>query len=334
MKRTLSALFIALGALGLVLAPTSVSAASAALVPAGTVVSLPSAGIALRVPADGRLRGYGFAAVVRGVGFASSAGPADSAVRAPSGDQLCVFELSLTLVTGLSAAPPPAPVPGLVAAVVVGSTSEPLGLTDPEGSGFATYAAAVPEGSDPELQLSAAGVSQDFSLRDLERTGAVPTVLYRGATGPDLEVTGSPSITLPGTATDSTAVSVGSTLAAALSYFSPSDPTTNAGDPSQAFLVVQPSTASSAGTMPSFDGLGPLPPGSVQLALPDDTVVPAQGIATDAGLLFGTYVFAVPADTTRATFEVEGGTIDAVESPRRRRPGDSRRSPSRRRAPP
>jgi hypothetical protein len=290
-------------------------AASGTVVPASTAVALGSAGIALRVPADGRLRGYEFAAVVLGVGFAQSAGPADESVRAPPGQQLCVVELSVTSVPGLLAEVPSTPVPGLSGAVVVGTASEPLDILGGADTGPGTYAAAIPKGSDPVLELSAAGVTQDFSLRHLKRTGPAPAVFYRGATGPDLDVSGAPSVTLQGVASDGTAMNIGSKLTAGLTYFSPREPTTTAGDLSQAYLLVQPATDYDVGTDPSFEGLGPLPPGSMQLALPDGTVVPADEVATDAGLLFGSYIFPVPGDMTSATLEIQGGVIDAVESP-------------------
>jgi hypothetical protein len=276
---------------------------------------LGDAGIALRVPADGRIRGYQFAAVVRGVGFAQSAGPSDQSVRAPPGDQLAVFELSVDEITGLQATAGSEETGSLTGAVVVGATSAPLVILYGTNSGPETFAAAVPVGSDPMLELTAAGVTQDFSLRHLVRTGPSPAVLYRGATGPDLAVSGSPSLTLDGKADDGTPVSVPVTLAAELTYFSPALATVLPADPTGAFLLVQPDAAQIAGTTPNFQGIGPLPMGDLQLALPDGTVVPAQEINSQLELLYGSYIFAVPGNTTTATLEVQGGTVDAVESP-------------------
>jgi hypothetical protein len=314
-KRALSALVAALGALGLVLAADSPVGASATVLPAGTAITLDSAGIALKIPADGRVRGFQFAAVVGGVGFAQRAGPADDAVRAPPGDELCVIQLSVDHVNELEGGTDSEEVPGPTGAVVVGGVSTPIEVDEEPNAGPQIFAAAVPVGSSPLLELTDAGLTQDFSLRQLTRTGTVPTVLYRDGMGPDLDVSGSPALTLQGTTSDGTSVAVGATLAASLTYFSPTEATEIHAGTSGAFLLVQPTVAQIAGTDPNFQDFQALPPGSVQLTLPDGTVVPAQEVNTQLLLLGGSYVFAVPGDTTTATLDVHGGVIYAEEAP-------------------
>ena len=75
-------------------APLDSTASASTVVGAGTITAVASPGIALHVPADGRLDGSGFAVDVSGYRFAYGIGYGPNAEEASAGQVLLVFALS------------------------------------------------------------------------------------------------------------------------------------------------------------------------------------------------------------------------------------------------
>lgn len=160
---------------------------SAAVLGPGQVVT--AAGAAgLTVPADGRIRGRQFDAVVTGVGW-----PADVQVRgheavAGSGRRLVVF--SVTLTEGVGVGSLFAAGTRASASVEVGTTelSVPMGTLDRQlantlsktATASGTFSVSVPAHQHHVvLAMTQDGFTQRFDLWTLRRLAPDPAVLYR-----------------------------------------------------------------------------------------------------------------------------------------------------------
>jgi hypothetical protein len=316
---------------GLVAAPSQPASAVAlpliagAVVPDGTVVTLPAAGVALRAPADGRLWGYDLTGGVAGVAFAATAGTPADRVSAPPGDQLCVFHLVVDdgadapfLDTSqLDSADPTVAVTYGAHRVVV-----PVHLTASLTSDQ-VLAVAVPDGADPVVTVTFAGVGANFDLRGGHRVGLDPPGLYRDRQTPWLTdhpaVTGTLTQTGPtpykATFTDPVTVT-----GAYLSWFPPTPATTQppAGD---SYLIVTPTGGPPASVAEggTYQTVG-LPATAVTLTLPDGRVVTGRVVNQEAegntDLFGGTgaYYFAVPTDFTTGTVAIRATGALAVQN--------------------
>jgi hypothetical protein len=201
------------------------------VVPAGSVVTLPAAGVALQAPPDGRLWGYDLTGGVAGVALTATAGTAAKQVSAPAGDQLCVFHL---IVDDGADAPFLDPTqldsPDPTVAVTYGARqiAVPVDLTASLTSDQ-VLAVAVPDGADPVVTVTLAGAMASFDLRAGHRVGLDPPGLYRDKQTPWLTdhpaVTGTLTQTgpTPYRATFTDPVSV---TGAYLSWFPPTPATT------------------------------------------------------------------------------------------------------------
>jgi hypothetical protein len=292
---------------------------SAAILPPDQVVSIDHSDVAFTRPADGRIRGYGFSALVAGVAAVDSAGPSSDPVSAGSLRHLVVFSLDLTTVSasdglGDGAAPP------LSADISIGGSHLAINTSGLRRHGEATYAVSVPNGStDVDLQLTAADLTSTFSLTTLHRVANQPTVLYRDPTLPDVNVKSNQSVVIPVEAPeeDFTGEEILEVKSVILTEFEPGNPSVHPDDPGEAYLAVVGTDAEDADPPPGYgtgshfvDGFSGLPPSDLTLTLPGDQVVTAaQSGSTTDGLLSGTYYFVVPANVTAATLSVAPGTV-------------------------
>ena len=150
-------------------APLGSTASASTVVGAGAITAVVNPGIALHVPADGRLDGSGFAVDVSGYRFAYEIGFGPNVEKASAGQVLLIFALS-----GSGAA--------VQAQLVVDGlgTDLPHAAT-PNASTPAHFLASVPvSAADVTLEASADGFSQTVSFTKGEREGPQPVVLYRG----------------------------------------------------------------------------------------------------------------------------------------------------------
>jgi hypothetical protein len=316
---------------GLVVAPAVPASAAGlradagAVVPAGSVVTLPAAGVALKAPADGRLWGYDLTGGVAGVAFTATAGAAANRVSAPPGDQLCVFHLVVD--DGADAPfldPTQLDSAGPTVTVTYGAhqIAVPVDLTASLTSDQ-VLAVAVPDNADPVVTVTYAGVTASFDLRAGHRVGLDPPGLYRDRQTPWLTdhpaVTGTLTQTgpTPYTATFTDPVTV---TGAYLSWFPPTPATTRppAGD---SYLIVTPT----GGPPPSVTEGGTyqtagLPATAVTLTLPDGREAAGRVVNQEAegntDLFGGTgaYYFAVPADFTTGTIAIHATAPLAVQN--------------------
>lgn len=294
--------------------------ASGQLLPLHQVRTLTEPGVALTRPADGRLRGDGFAAVVTGVASAHEAGGPGPVVVAPDGDHLVVFTVTL--------APAPASpgAPSLSADVSMDGGVVDFDPSTLVATGHATYVVSVPDKTgDVNLELSAAGLTQAFSLTSLRRVGPVPTILYRGATGPTVSITLDQSEVIPVTvpANDFTGLETIAITSATLTDFEPGDPGVQPPGLDQAYLVITGMDAENPDPPPGYPSgshfvgnFTALPGSDLTLTLPDGHTMAATHVgSTTAGMLDGTYYFTVPADLTSATVSIAPGSQIGVEYP-------------------
>ena len=293
---------------------------------AGTVRALAEPGVTLATPTDGRLRGYGFAAVVTGVASAHQAGRTGSGSTfvAGPGDHLVVFTLTLT------AEPTPDPVgspgPSLSADLAFGGGHIDFDPSNLLAKGQAAYAASVPNGGgDVSLQLTAAGLTQAFSLTSLHRVGTQPVALYRDPSRSTITLSTGQTESIPADvpADDFTGLETLRITTATLSDFQPGDPSVQPADPTQAYLVItgtdttdpDPPAGSPSGS-DFVDGFSALPGSDLTLDLPGGQTASATHVgSTTNGLLDGSYFFTVPADLTSATLVITPGSQTGVEYP-------------------
>ncbi len=245
---------------------------SGAVVPLGSQVTLPRAGVALRAPIDGRVNGYAFSARVSGVAFTPSAGSGANRVAAPGGAELCVFSLSLQVLQPdfLNGAAELTENPAVT--VTVGSkTHLPVQLG---ALGSAVTAVAVPMSAKVTLSIGFYGYSQHFDLRTERRLAPDPPALYRSqGLYPYLSdlptVTGTLTQSAPAAALAGTTNHVGISVAY-LSYFPP-DPDLVLPPVGDGDLIIEPS-----GTQAITDNVYPtagLPAKAVTLKMPDGRTI-------------------------------------------------------------
>lgn len=281
--------------------------ASAATLRPGQVAVVSDPGIALHVPADGRLGGDGFALDVSGYRFAYQLGFGNGAKTAPPGDALLVFGLS-----GSGTVPQ--------ADLLVDGLAEALPHGTGRGGGPVYYVAAVPASArEVALSASADGFTQTFSFTKGHRVGPRPEVLYRSPGSWRLVYHSTRGITSVATPDNNPVDDVpGSVLnvdlsSTTLTYFLPGTAATPAG-PGAAWLVLSGSAlpaGGAGGRILQFRQR--LAPADITLTLPGGKPMPAsltgQGGPDDEsssyGLLGGDYYWQVPADMTTATVRMQ-----------------------------
>jgi hypothetical protein len=306
--------------LGGAAAAQSPSDTSVTAITAGTVQSVSSPGIALHVPADGRLNGDGFTADVPGYRFAYKVGLGSYAQQAPPGQMLVAFGVTCTEDTvgndndfydGN----------GVKAVLVVDGTSEPLPTGNYAEPGPAYFLASVPSGSkDVALQLSNDGFSQQFSFTKGEREGTQPEVLYASEDNWELtdQVDMVSVIRTPDPLGRIKNAAVNITVKSGnLTYFSPGANPRTPANPSEAWLVVdgsglpQPPPGQPAGYN-TLNYKGTLTGSDFTLARPGHPTITAmigdvggQSDESGQGLFGGTYYFGpLPATTRTATLQI------------------------------
>jgi len=288
---------------------------SAPVIEPGTVASVSDPGVELTPPVDGRLRADGVALVVTGAALTNRSGQGSQAVSAGPGQHLIVF--GLRQIAQPTAPSAPIPVPPSLALVVAGQRST-VSLPAVANNDPAYFVSSVPVGTTvANLELSAAGFSQDFNLMTLTRPGPDPVALYRDPDNPAVATSLDASVNVaaavatdPGeTYTDTITIPT-----VTLSYFAPTPSADPPPAPDQAYLEID------ATEKPVVDQYGehyvhfsaPIPADRVQLVLPDGTVIAASHVDvayddpddTDY-VVAGTYYFVVPADLTAATLKVD-----------------------------
>jgi len=306
--------------LGGAAAAQSLSDTAVTAITAGTVQSVSSPGIALHVPADGRLNGDGFTGDVTGYRFAYQVGLGSYAQQAPPGQVLVAFGVTCTEDTagndndfydGN----------GVRAVLVVDGTSEPLPTGDYAEPGPAYFLASVPSGSkDVGLQLSNDGFSQEFSFTKGEREGTQPEVLYASEDNWELtdQVDMVSVIRTPDPLGRIKNAAVNITVKSGnLTYFSPGANPRTPANPSEAWLVVdgsglpQPPPGQPAGYN-TLNYKGTLTGSDFSLARPGHPTISAmigdtggQSDESGQGLFGGTYYFGpLPATTRTATLQI------------------------------
>jgi DNA-binding SARP family transcriptional activator len=284
-------------------------ARAAPVIDPATVVHLSDPGVELTAAVDGRLRGDGSALLVTGAALSDQAGQGDQAVSAGPGQHLIVFGLRQISQAAIAADAPQ----GSLALVVAGARRaiDPSSL---DGQGPWYFAAAVPAGSaDVDLELSAAGFSQRFSLLTLTRPGPDPAVLYRDPDNFEVVTSDTSAIGVAASVVPDDGeryqvqVSQGTVT---LTWFAPDPAAHTPSSPDQAFLTV---TATALPTETNFKEHAvilatAIPADKVHLVLADGTRVPAAHTGDTTAVVSGTYYFAVPADITAATLSVDAFT--------------------------
>lgn len=316
---TVAAGFVALVAASRPAQASPAPAGSAPILGPGRLVSFPDPGVALVRPADGRLVGSGFSAVVLGAALVRVAGTGAQVRQAPAGMRLEVFSLLLRSTDDRSGQPV-----GLDLAMAVQAGAEHLALpgADMASPGYHIYALAVAPRAALSLVSSDQGVDQSFSLTAGRRLQPEVAAYYRNPAGPTLVDQVASTQTLVGTDPSdgfraATAFSVSS---ASLSYLFPLG--TPASAPGQAFVVLKASddyvNNASGYNCGYFAGFAPLPVNRVHLVLPSGAIVaasytgPTSAAVLGSGLLQGTFYFPVPADLTAAKVVMSPGTLAGV----------------------
>jgi hypothetical protein len=243
---------------------------------------------------------------VSGYECASSIPSPAGTITPPSGDDVCVFSLSLTLTpierVNLNAQV----IPQLAGLVSFGG--EHIAISNHTVDYFSTddFAVAIPAGDRPTLTLSAAGFGQSFSFATGSHVGVAPVVLYRPSSE-QLSTTPGEKTTLTetDTRTGGRATAKLTIATVELSYFSPANPLVHAASPNEAFLSIQFAENDVAGPAgDSFQGLQPLPSSAVRLATPTATLYGTPSDELGSGLVAVTYLFTVPGDITEARLEL------------------------------
>jgi hypothetical protein len=310
----------------------------------GHVVELSAAGTTLTPPADGRLRGPDFTALVTGVAWPTFAGRAPTRYEAGPGNRIVVFSLEITQPADVIGTPGPTPTTAS-ATLKYGYDEDPVGLSSIDDqieaatagsgpqSGNAIYAASVPAGKhDVDLVISEASLSQELSLWTLRRTSAAPSVLYRDQASSQVGETDTPTgtITITNPADGITALSDEQLTNATLNAFPPASysgpqPNSPAATYADAYLDIQAqSLVSSPPPQNSFQNMQPLPGSDLSLSAPGLGPLTATAVSPVApadqntsygedGLLDATYVFLVPGDLTAGTITVSAATTTGTE---------------------
>lgn len=307
-----------------------------------TVTALAVPPTSTAVPADGRLRGNGFAANIVGV----ATGPRTATQRAGPGQQLWRFGITATTTAPAGGGAPVT----LTATLTVASTTVPVALPAPPANGGTVgpvwYQASLPAtaaGADVVLSLSAAGSTQSFSFTQMARTGPSPTVSYRDPTNPAVATKPAQAIHIPDAfqpdspfADGVTAFPIDVTLdTVTLGYYAPdaaNEPSSSV-DGAWMWVTLDSNAATAADQNPYGDPYlivdRPVPATAISLTVPgsparNPTVVAGGG--GDKGTTNGnfdanptvgfpdTYLFSVPANLTTATLTVTPGPIRAAVS--------------------
>lgn len=304
-----------------------------------TATALDGPPTATATPADGRLRGDGFAAVVVGV----ATGSVTATARAGPGQALWQFGLTATTTAPAVGG---APV-NLTAALSVGASTVPVALPAPGPTGgsvgpvwFQASLPAVGLGGDAVLSLAAAGSTQSFSLTHMARVGPAPEVSYRDATSPIVATKPAGAIDIPESFEDNTFTRHQSTYpihvgldAVSAGFYAPGTPNHPAGGPAMAWLWVTLNSDGSAGSIspyaqPYLVIRQPFPATAITLSLPggasqNPTVVPGGGGDKGRTTNFNanptagfpdTYLFSIPANLSTATLTVVPGPTSAFLS--------------------
>ena len=307
LSRSICAIFL-LPFAAFVLCPV---AGASTVVGAGTIRTVATPGIALHVPADGRINGNGFAIDITGYRFAYQVGYGSAAKNAASGQALLVFALT---GSGTNA----------MGNLEVDGQGEPLPSSRPTVSKPAYFLASVPEDAkDVALEISANGFSQTFSFTKGHREGVQPAVLYRGPDQWDqVDSIGQVSyVATPDKVDGDTDSRIEATLTSAtLTYFLPSTGATPAS-PAKAWVVLSGSALPNLAPDPGgvaengINYLQTLPGSDLTLTLPGQAPMPAmlsgQGGPDDEsgqeagwGLFGGDYYWQVPAGIVAATLKL------------------------------
>ena len=294
------------------------------------------------VPADGRLRGPAFTAVVSRVAWPQSVDAPSAQYVAGSAHRLVSFTLSITQPTddsGMLNAPT-----GVSASLRVGDATQSIDLTridqaiaggasgTAETTGTDSFVASVPaKEHDVALVLTESGFTQSFDLWTLQRLAPSPAVLYRDASSSTVTGSAASSFNVAFTnpadgfsSSDDAQVS-----SATLSWFAPGGSGTTPGSTSQAFLVVglQSSYPDIPYGQPNsghfFSSFTPLPGNRLTFTPTGGTAVTGTSSTTafsstdaasdDDGLFDSVYWFTVPASTTGGTLTVTAGPATGTE---------------------
>lgn len=300
-----------------------------------TVTRLPAPPASTGVPADGRLRGDGFALTVDGV----ATGPATATQRAGPGQRL--WEVGITAVasppaTGGAANPP-------TVTLVAATTTVPVPV--PADGTTSWWLASLPAAGDVTLAATPTGTGQTdppavFSLTRMSREGASPVADYRDPTGAETTGRPGPPVDVPVTFTlpqeDPPEVITDNPLHVAvdtvrLDYRAPDTTGHVAAGPAGAWLWVTLSSdptnghaADSLSTPTLLAATQPLPATAITLTVPGQPPVPAIDVAGGGGdtgpggtnpdptdAFPDTYLFPVPATLTTATLTVTPGPFPA-----------------------
>ena len=265
-------------------------------------------GAQFRSPQDGRVRGYDFAIVVTETGPVSRARRIGGWLTAGDGQRLVGFKLRLDQTQrGMDHR--------LHGALIVDGARIPAeDYLFSVREGEHAYVASIPAGAaEVQLELSAAGLAQVFSLTTLARVGAQPTVLYRDGLSPDVvkDIAGERTLRLIDVETGGQGALVIDVEKVRLSFFTPPEPVTPADDPARAYLVIEADADAGAGRQ-AFDAAAALPGSALTATLPDGTVVEAiHSGPEDEELLSGAYYFPLPADVEAVRLTITPGTFDA-----------------------
>ncbi len=290
--------------------------------------SISDPGTSLGVPADGRLRGYQFAAQVLGVATGSRLDQGGGVMVAAAGQRLWVFGLRATLGTDANGDAYP-----VTATLVVDGTRLPVPLSQISGlggdenstvdTGDMYWVASVPaDARDVALELAGGGLAQTFSFTRMAREGPQPAVLYRDPNGWQVSqpLADQQDVPTPDPTGDVTDAFLPVTLSGlTLSWFGPDDPSDVPAGNGQAWLVP---ALSSITYQNSDNGLcyPSLPASDVTLTLPGSAPISATvfpGLGHDMphyGAFTAVYGFKVPSTITTATLTVAPGTFQAMTS--------------------
>ena len=297
------------------------------------------------IPADGRLRGADFTAVVTAVAWPQEiASAAGSELVAHAGDRLVVFTLALTQRAedaGVLGGPT-----AVNASLEVGPSQVPVSLDkiNPEIQGGASgtalttgidsFAAAVPAHQrHVDLVLTEGSFSQVFDLWTLARVPPAPAVLYRDASSASVasvagSVSGALHLSFTNPADGFSSSDDPDVASSALTWFAPDGSGTSPSKTSQAFLVVNLQSAFPAvpygqpGWGHFFSSFDPLPAtmltftpngGSPVPAMTAPLTTSAGEAVNDDGLFDALYWFNVPATTTTGTLSVAASTVTGTE---------------------
>lgn len=244
------------------------------------------------------IRGYGFVARVTEEACGRSVGSYPDDLVAPAGEEVCAFFLRLAYV-----APPFVAVEGeaatrLAAAVATGATEVPITGHELDDAGQAVFALDVPTGADPVLRLSAAGLSESWSLTTGRLVGEVPEVL--SGREPSSLSAGEHFVLEESALGGGATAKLEDTVASAgLSWFEPGDPSVHPPSLDEAFLVLRFTSLEEPGPSgASFGDFEPLPGTDVRVELPGGRLEATRVDALRAtGLLDYPYFAVIPASS-------------------------------------